>query len=74
MEFVLKQSTNPLHQINDVEEDVVQFFHLSGMDSFVIEHYIVNVTIRASDKQNAEEIDCQESLKWDEIVIDNFHV
>lgn len=70
----LKETHNPLQQIYYVEQDISKLFHLGGMDSFAIEHNIVDVTLCASDKQNTEEIDCQESLKWDDAIINNFHI
>lgn len=42
VEFVLEQSANPLYQINDIKEDVTQFFHLSGMYLLVIDCVLVD--------------------------------
>ena len=70
----LKETHNPLQQIYYVEQDISKLFHLSGMDSFVVEHYIVDVTLCTSDKQNTEEIDGQESIKWDDVILNNFHI
>lgn len=47
----LKETHNPLQQIYYVEQDISKLFHLGGMDSFVIEHNIVGVTLCTSDKQ-----------------------
>lgn len=47
----LKETHNPFQQIYYVEQDISKLFHLGDMDSFVIEHNIVDVTLCTSDKQ-----------------------
>lgn len=72
VEFVLEQSANPLYQINDIKEDVTQFFHLSGMYLLVIDCVLVD-SYSMSGEKHTKQVDGCKSLEWDNVVIDNFH-
>ena len=75
---VNEKPDDPFEEIDDIEKDIQQFLHLSSMNGLVIKCCLFRIIIPTlpvllSHKQYPENIDCEKSGKWNDIVLNDYH-
>lgn len=71
---VNKEFGKPFNEVPQIEKHIQQFFHLPGVNLFVIQKSSPNhVLMFFADEEHAEEIDGNEAFEWEVLGYYRFH-